>query len=410
MEDCMYISRNAENTLEKMRLMFKSVLVTGARQVGKSTLLKQNNPDYKYITLDDVNALEMALSDSLLFLKDNRPPLIIDEVQYAPSLFPTIKMLLDGENKYGQILMSGSQQFHLMQNVTESLAGRIGILHLPGLSLRELKKMSYFEPFIPTARYFESIRKKIIVSEYDDIWDYIFMGSMPEVYNIAGMDKELFYASYTKTYIERDVRSLTQVGDENQFAVFMKVLAARTAQMLNLTAVANEVGISIPTAKRWLSILEASDIVFLLNGFSTNQTKRLIKTPKLYFTDTGLASYLSKWPTSDVLRNSAMSGAYFETFVVNEIRKSYLNVGKEPPLYYYRNKEKKEIDVLIVEGDRLYPLEVKMYTKIDKRDVDAFSLLDKINGYNRMNGGIICLYDKLMQITDEDYCIPVNYL
>jgi len=407
----MYIKRHAEDTIKKMTSMFKTVLITGARQVGKSTLLKENYKNYNYVTFDNFITLEEATTDSMMFFKSNPPPLVIDEVQYAPGVFRTIKMIVDEKpDEYGRFLMTGSQQFRLMQNVTESLAGRLGILNISGLSLRELKNDSFKTPFIPTENYFSERKKKISETDYDEIWDLIFKGCMPESYKIADLDKELFYSSYTSTYIERDVRTLSQVGDEKQFLVFMKALAARTSQILNLSSVANEIGISESTAKRWLSILETSDIVFLLKGFYSNQTKRLIKSPKIYYTDTGLASYLTKWSSPSVLRNGAMAGAFFETFVINEVRKSYLNAGKEPPIYYLRNKEKKEIDIIIVDGDRLYPVEIKMYVKVNRHDVDVFSLLDNISGYQRMNGGIICLYDKLIQINDKDYCIPVNYL
>jgi len=282
----MYIKRHAEDTVEMMNSMFKAVLITGARQVGKSTLLKETFKKYNYVTFDNFNTLEEASTDSMIFFKNNPPPLIIDEIQYAPGVFRTIKMIVDEKDEYGRFLMTGSQQFSLMQNVTESLAGRLGILNLPGLSLREVKKDSFKEPFIPTEKYFSKRGSRIPNTEYDEIWDFIYKGCMPESYNMDGINKEMFYSSYTNSYIERDVRTLSQVGDEKQFAVFMRALAARTSQMLNLSAVANEIGISVATAKRWLSILQTSDIVFLLNAFHANQAKRLVKTPKLYFTDT----------------------------------------------------------------------------------------------------------------------------
>lgn len=405
-----YIKRHAEKTLDKLTSMFGAVLVTGARQVGKTTLLQESKPKYGYVSLDDVNQLEIAKSDSILFLENNKPPVIIDEIQYAPSLFPEIKIKIDNSKIRGQYLMSGSQQFHLMSNVTESLAGRLGILNLPGLSLRELNGAGSMDQFLPTDSYFNSRNDDSETTGYDAIWDFIFKGHMPIMHAGDDMDKEMFYMAYTKTYIERDVRSLTQVGDENQFAVFMRVLAARTGQMLNLTSVSNEVGISVQTAKRWLSILITSDIVHLLNPFSSNHTKRLVKTPKLYFADTGLASYLTRWPTVDVLKNGAMAGAFFETFVVNEIIKSYQNQGKEAPFFYFRNKDGKEIDLLISEGDRLYPLEIKMKSSINKKDISNFAVLDNFKDYKRMTGGVICLYDKLMKISSNDYVIPAGYL
>lgn len=406
----MYIKRHAEGTLKKLNKMFGGVLVTGARQVGKTTLLKETYPKLNYVTLDDINELNMATKDAKQFLLNNKPPVIIDEVQYAPTLFSEIKMLIDRAEKGGQILMSGSQQFHLMKNVSESLAGRLGILNLYGLSLREVYGVDTVRPFIPTPEYLKIRNKKQKKNTYDEIWEFIYKGCMPRMHNGKEMDKQLFYAAYTKTYIERDVRALTQVGDEAQFATFMRVLAARTAQMLNLTSIANEVGINVTTAKRWLSILETSNIIYRLKPFKTNQTKRLVKTPKIYFTDTGLASYLTMWPTPEVMRSGAMAGAFFETFVVAEIIKSYTNQGKEPPIYYYRNKDGKEIDIIIMEGNTLYPIEIKTHMTVNSSDYKSFDVLDNLSNYKRLTGGVICPYDKLMQMDEKNYVIPADYL
>ena len=308
-----YINRNMETTLQKTAKMFSAILITGARQVGKTTLLKHIITDIPYITLDDPILLQSAIEEAGSFFKITQPPVIVDEIQYAPNLFPYIKMLADETRKKGQFYLTGSQQFRMMKNVSESLAGRIGILNLLGLSIREIKGDTFNESFIPTEEYFDKRKVTFKSVEYKEIWEIIHKGSMPAMY-AEDLDWQMFYAAYTKTYIERDVRELTQVGDELKFVKFMTAIAGRTSQMLNLTSIANEVGISVPTADRWLSILISSNIVYLLRPYYNNITKRAIKTPKIYFIDTGLAAYLTKWNTAEVLESGAMAGAFFETF------------------------------------------------------------------------------------------------
>ena len=289
-----YIKRLAENVIKKQEKMFKTILVTGARQVGKTTMLKNIKSDVSYITLDDIILNQSATEDPELFLKSNKPPIIIDEIQYAPSLLRYIKIAVDSSDKKAQFYLTGSQQFNLMKNVSESLAGRIGILNLLGLSLREIKKIDFNEQFIPTEQYLENRKKYDSSISYDEIWDIIHKGSMPALYQKES-DFDMFYSGYVSTYIERDVRNLTQVGDTLSFFKFMTALASRIGQLLNLNSVANEVGISLPTAQRWLSILVSSNIVYLLEPYYNNIMKRAVKTPKIYFLDTGLVSYLTKW-------------------------------------------------------------------------------------------------------------------
>ncbi|NLV20681.1 MAG: DUF4143 domain-containing protein, partial [Syntrophomonadaceae bacterium] len=224
-------------------------------------------------------------------------------------------------------------------------------------------------------------------------------------------DWQIFYGSYTKTYIERDVREITQVSDELKFIKFMAVMAASTGQMINLASVSRDVGISQPTADRWLSILQSANIIYLLPPYFNNITKRAIKKPKLYFLDTGLAAYLTRWNTADVLQNGAMAGAFFETFVIAEIIKSYYNVGiLEPPLYYYRDKDQNEIDLLIHEGNTFYPVEIKKHADPSKHDIASFSVLDKIPGMIRGTGAVVCMYDKLIALDANNMIVPVNYL
>lgn len=407
----MYIKRHAEETVRKLSKMFGAVLVTGPRQVGKTTMLKNMVGDAAYVTLDDPLLLASAAEQSVTFFKDNSPPIFIDEIQYASNLFPQIKMIIDQDKKKGQFYMSGSQQFHMMKNVSESLAGRLGLLTLLGLSLREKQEIGFYEAFLPVDEYFVLRRQSCRELTYDEVWYNIHRGSMPELYVNEDYDWRMFYGAYVKTYIERDVRELTQVGDEVKFLRFMTTAASSIGQLLNLTSLARDVGISQPTAERWMSILVTSNIVFLLQPYSNNITKRTVKTPKLYFLDTGLAAYLTRWNTPDVLKNGAMAGAFFETFVISEIIKSYFNKGiLDLPLYFYRDKNMNEIDLLIEDNGVLYPLEIKKHADPLKKDIAAFNQLDKIPSVKRGPGGVICLYDNLITLKDNDRVIPVNYL
>ena len=405
----MYHTRHAEKTIGVLSKMFGAVLVTGARQVGKTTLLQNIAPHAKYVTLDDKIQLASAYEQSNTFFKDNPPPVFVDEVQYAPSLFPQIKLILDRDKKKGQFFLSGSQQFTMMKNVSESLAGRIGILNLLGLSLREISGTQFSEPFLPTDDYFANRAKTNI--EYDSIWETIHRGSFPELCLNPDFNPQIFYGAYVSTYIERDVRDLAQVGDEVKFLQFMTVVASLTGQLLNLASLARDVGISQPTAQRWLSILVTSNLVYLLQPYHNNITKRTVKTPKLYFLDTGLAAYLTRWNTVDVLKNGAMAGAFFETFVIGEIIKSYANQGLlDIPLYFYRDRDGNEIDILIEAGGTLYPIEIKKHADPKKSDVEKFEILDKIPTVKRGQGGVVCMYDHLVTIAGEDRVIPVTML
>ncbi len=407
----MYITRHAESALAKLSKMFGAILVFGPRQAGKTTMLKEAAEGAAYVTLDDHILLASAIEQGGTFFKDNPPPLFIDEIQYAPNLFSQIKIILDRDKKKGQFFMSGSQHFKMMKNVSESLAGRLGLLSLPGLSLREINGISFDEPFLPSDEYFSARRADIADISYDDVWNFIHRGSMPELCTNEDFDWQMFYGAYVKTYIERDVRDLAQVGDEIKFMRFMTAAASSTGQLLNLASLARDVGVSQPTAERWMSILTTSGIVYLLKPYHNNITKRTVKTPKLYFLDTGLAAYLTRWNTSEVLKNGAMAGAFFESFVIAEIIKSYYNKGiLEPSLYFFRNKDMKEIDLIIEEGGTLYPIEIKKHADPRKDDVSAFSLIDGIPNVKRGSGGVICLYDNLVTLKGNDRVIPVKYV
>jgi len=407
----MYYKRHADETIEKLSKMFGAVLVTGARQVGKTTLLQEVASDARYVTLDDKIQLASAFEQSNTFFKDNPPPVFVDEVQYAPNLFPQIKIILDRDKKKGQFYLSGSQQFSMMENVSESLAGRLGILNLSGLSLRERCNVSFREPFLPTDEYFRDRAKEHVGVEYTEVWAKLHRGSFPGLCANSDFDWRVFYAAYVSTYIERDVRSLAQVGDEVKFLQFMTVVASLTGQLLNVASLARDIGISQPTAQRWLSILVTSNLVYLLQPYQNNITKRTVKTPKLYFLDTGLVAYLTRWNTAEVLKNGAMAGAFFETFVVSEIIKSYANKGiLNIPLYFYRDRDGNEIDLLIEDGGTLYPLEIKKHADPQKSDIEKFSIIDKIPTVKRGQGGVVCLYDNLVTISGNDKSIPITML
>lgn len=403
-----YIKRNAESVIKKQEKMFKTILVTGARQVGKTTMLKNLKSDINYITLDDMILNQAALEEPDLFLKSNKPPIIIDEIQYAPNLLRNIKMVIDNSEEKAMFYLTGSQQFNLMKDVSESLAGRVGILNLLGLSLREIKDIDFNEPFMPTYDYIEKRKKFDKEITYDEIWEIIHKGAMPALYQEES-DVDMFYAMYVSTYIERDVRSLTQVGDTLSFLKFMTALASRIGQLLNLNSIANEVGISVPTAQRWLSILVSSNIVYVLEPYYNNIMKRAVKTPKVYFLDTGLAAYLTKWKTKDVLEAGTMAGNFFENFVIVEIIKSYYNSGElRPPVYFYRDKEKKEIDLIIEQNGKLYPIEIKKTANPSKDMIDNFKILEKIKEVGE--GAIICMYDKIINLDEKNIVIPYRYL
>lgn len=407
----MYIRRHAEKTVQELSQMFGAVLVAGPRQVGKTTMLETLTSGVNYVSLDDPIVRASAEEASGTFFKDNPPPVFVDEVQKVPVLFEQIKMILDRNRKKGQFFMCGSQQFKMMKGVSESLAGRIGLVTLLGFSMRESYGVEFDAPFIPTQEYFDARKQQLADISYDDVWSRIHRGSMPELQDNPGFNWQMFYGAYVRTYIERDVRELSEVGDTVKFTKFMVAAAASTGQLLNLASLARDVGISQPTAERWLSILVASNIVYLLQPYSNNVTKRAIKTPKLYFLDTGLAAYLTRWNTPEVLKSGAMAGAFFESFVISEIIKSYYNKGVlDLPIYFYRDKDMNEIDLLIEEAGVLYPIEMKKHADPQKKDVDAFDLLDKIPGIKRGSGGVVCLYDKLITLKGNDKVIPINYL
>jgi predicted AAA+ superfamily ATPase len=403
----MYIRRHIEDKIVKSLEMFKVILITGPRQVGKTTTLKQLfKGKYDYVTLDDINELGVAKTDPKLFFMNHSLPLIIDEVQLAPSLFTEIKRLVDESEEYGRIILTGSQTFHLMDNVTETLAGRIGILEFSGLSLREILNDTYKNPFIPNNEYLVINRSG---DNLNDIWEIIHRGSMPELYKKENIDWQLYYASYVRTYIERDVRSLLEVRNLDLFSKFLISLAARTGQLLNYSNISKDIGVNIKTIQSWIKVLEASGIVMLIKPFSNNALKRIVETPMLYFLDTGLVSYLLKWLTKDTLKNGAISGQILETFVVSEIIKSFKNNGYlDMPIYFYRDKDMKEIDLIIKYNDNLYPIEIKKTASPNLSMTKNFYLLHKAIGYKVDNEIILSLVDKKVYLNSNVMAYPIK--
>ena len=418
-----YIHRNIESYLQKADETFKCVLVTGARQTGKSTVLKKLFGDKKYVTFDDPFVEEQAKASGDMFMMLHQPPVIFDEVQRVPELFRYIKISCDESNKKGLFDLSGSQPFRLMQTVSESLSGRVCVVELAPLSLREIQGDTFDRPFLPTTEYLVARQKT--VQRPKNIWEIIHRGSYPELYNNPDVDWSSFYGSYVKTYLERDVRELSAVQDLDAFRRFMIAVAARTGQMVNYSNIADEVGKDMGTIRSWLSILEASGIVYLLEPYTPAVLKRAIKTPKVYFRDTGLACYLTRWLTPETLAMGAMSGNIFETYVIGEILKSYANRGIDYRycVSYYRGKDKRkvrkdgqvvemesEIDFIIEENGILYPIEIKKNQSETADAASAFQVLDKVEDKKRGMGAVISLCPEPGLLRENVLEIPVWYI
>jgi predicted AAA+ superfamily ATPase len=359
-------------------------------------------------TLDDLILLSAIKKDPLGFLNDNPPPLFIDEIQYAPELFRYIKLIIDKQKDRGGLyIMTGSQKFELMQGVSESLSGRIAVINLLGLSHREIVGDEFDLPFFPSSQYL-SIRTPCAT---DNLWQEIHRGSYPRLISRPDIDWESFYADFLKTYIERDVKKLSQIGDTITFVNFMICLAARTGQLLNIASIARDVGVSEITIKKWIAILEASNIIYLLQPFSLNIISRTVKSCKIYFLDTGLVCYLCKWLTPLTLASGAMNGAIFETYVVCEILKSYYNAGKEAPIYFFRNDKAQEIDIIFYQDGTIYPVEIKKTASPNLEDIQTFKILS--NAFPSLKigeGGLICRYDKVISLAPGIKTIPIGFV
>lgn len=381
--------------------------------MGKTTLLQhlartQDGRDRTYVTLDDPLVLNLAKQDPALFMQRFPAPVLIDEIQYAPELLPYIKMAIDTDRKPGQFWLTGSQQFQLMKNVSESLAGRVGIMQLLGLSRAEtLGQGKDQKLFLPSVELFQ--KKDCCSLTLQELYKTIWRGSFPALALDEGMDRDLFLSSYVQTYLQRDVRDLAQVGDEMAFLRFLRAAAARTGQLLNMADMARDADVAPNTAKKWLSILQASGLVYLLEPYFSNVTKRMVKNPKLYFLDTGLASYLTEWSSPETLEAGAMSGAILETWILGEMLKSWWHNGLRAPFYYYRDTDQKEIDLLIVQDGTVYPLEFKKTASPDKSAIRHFAVLEKL-GMPIGMGAVVCLSKQALPLAENVWSVPVGCL
>jgi predicted AAA+ superfamily ATPase len=404
--------RTLAKKLKEISKSFPVLLLTGPRQVGKTTLFEIcASQKMQYVTLDDLDVRDLAQNDPGLFIQTYKTPLIIDEVQYAPQLFSYIKIAVDREKKNGMYWLTGSQKFHLMKGVTESLAGRVAIVDLLGFSNAEIEARENTKPFIPDVKWINMARKNIKKpKQLDAIYKQIWRGSFPKV-NVdkKELTRQIFYSSYIRTYLQRDVKDILKISDENAFYNFISAVASRTANLLNYNDLARDVGIDNKTAKSWLSVLETSGLVYVLNSYHNNLSKRLVKTPKIYFLDTGLCAYLTKWTDAKSLQNGAMSGAIFETYIFAEILKSYWHNGVEPNFYYYRDTNQKEIDLVIETAETLYPIEFKKTATPSKTSSKNFLELKKFNK-KIGHGVVICFVEKDISLSKNVTAIPVGYI
>ena len=397
------LKREAYEKIKQINSTFRVLLVTGPRQVGKTTLLTEYIPDnMAYVTLDDIVLREQAKTNPRLFLEEHPWPLLIDEAQYAPELFPYIKIIVDKEKKRGMYWLTGSQQIKLMKNVQESLAGRVGIVKLNSLTYSEIimsENKKIFEP--------NKLLKASKIISVNELYERIFRGGMPELYDVPNMDKKDFFYSYVETYLSKDVKDQLDILDTNVFKNFMVSVATRNGEQLNYSNIANEIGITDKTVKTWLNILVNSGIVYLLEPFMNTKLKRITHMPKIVFMDSGLCSYLAGWDDARELQLSEKSGHYLETYIISEIIKSYNAIGQEPKISYYRDKEKNEIDLIMEKNNKIYPFEIKKTANPNKSMIKNF---DRLNNINKIvePGGIICCYDDLIHIDEKNYIIPIS--
>lgn len=406
-----YLTRTLERKFMHMSEFFKVVLVTGARQVGKTTMLRHlsKNQTRTYVTLDNIMARNLAKSDPVLFFQTYKPPIIIDEVQYAPELFGQIKIMCDESEEVGMFWLTGSQQYSMIKNIRESLAGRIGILELYSLSLSEKECITFDNELDFSLPCLLERQKKSLKNDIIHIFEHIWRGGMPQVINADTEQLQEYFSSYVNTYLMRDVTELGGVTNTLRFSKFLSACAALISEQLNYKTLADAADISQPTAKEWISLLESMGIIYLLKPYANNELKRLTKTTKLYFCDTGLCAYLSMWLTPETLLNGAASGHYFENYVVIELVKSYAYSKSKANLSYYRDSNAKEIDIFVEKNNLIHPLEIKKSANPNNRAIKAFSVLDKVC-LERGNGGIICMCEDVIPIDDKNSFIPCNII
>ncbi|MDD6237115.1 MAG: ATP-binding protein [Clostridiales bacterium] len=402
-----YIKRDLEDKIVTLSKEYSCILITGPRQVGKTTILRQLMDDSReYVTLDDLEERALAKRDPAMFLTMHSAPIMIDEVQYAPELFSYIKMKIDKGAAPGTYWLTGSQAFKLMELAQESLAGRVAILHMTSLSQHEIYGSGECTPFSLDLGALKAREKTNAPADLTEIYNRIWRGSMPGLVSGKYSDRDVFYSSYLQTYIERDVKEQAQLADPLLFRDFVRSAACRAGHMLNVHDIAQDVGVSDDTAKRWLQVLEKSDVIFFLRPYSNNLLKRTVKTPKMYFFDTGLVAYLTRYSSPEILMNGAINGAILENFVVAELLKSYHNNAKECLLWYYRDSNSNEIDMVIESDGMLHPLEIKRSVNPGSELLTAFNLLDKAS-VPRGNGAILCMRPKLSALSAENYIVPI---
>lgn len=404
-----YIRRHMESRIIELSQSWAAILLTGPRQAGKTTMLRslaeKEAIGRRYVTLDDLNERDMAKNDPGLFLQLHEPPVLIDEIQYAPELFTYIKIHIDAHHAPGSFWMTGSQIFRLMRGVQESLAGRVALLHLSPLSQREMigAPLSPFTTQLDGLLRAQDQMRPVMAPE---LFSRIWRGSMPGLVGGQTPDRDIFYASYLSTYVERDVRDLSGSVEQLKFYRFVTAVAARCSQLINYSALAEDADIDVVTAKAWLNILETLGIVFLLHPYANNVLKRTIKTPKVYFYDTGLVCYLTRWSSPEVAQSGAMNGALLENFAVSEIVKGYQNAGLEPYIYFYRDRDAREIDLILESDGQICPLEIKKAAKPDKRLTRVFKVINK-SPLRLGPGAILCMADHLTAIDRDTLVVPI---
>lgn len=406
-----YLKRELERKFLMMNTHFKAILVTGARQVGKTTMLRHlaEGTDRTYVSLDNRMARQLAKSDPVLFFQTYRPPILIDEIQKAPELFEQIKIMCDESDEKGQFWITGSQQYNMMKHVRETLAGRIGILHLYGLSQREKQGVLIEDELDLSLQGLLKRQKLFRKNNIVDIYEHIWTGGMPDVLDVNREIREEYFNSYVETYLMRDAAEAGGVSDTIRFSKFLNACAALVSQQVNYATLAQASDISEPTAKAWLNVLEGLGIIYLLKPYENNALKRLVKMPKLYFCDTALCAYLSMWLSPETLMHGAASGCYYENYVVMELVKNYAYSKIKANLSYYRDSNAKEIDVFIEENDTIHPIEIKRSANPDIRETKKYLLLDKAS-LKRGNGGIVCMCEEVVPIDQDNCFIPSNII
>ncbi len=406
-----YIKRELERKFLKTSTFFKAILVTGARQVGKTTMLKRlaEGTNRTYVTMDNGMARNLAKSDPVLFFQTYKPPILIDEIQKAPELFEQIKIMCDETDERGLFWLTGSQQYKMMKKVKDTLAGRIGILELYSLSQREKQKKEYKTELDFSLTTLQERQRETNPNNVQEVFMHIWEGGMPQVMGVDDELRQEYYSSYVDTYLMRDATEEGGITDSVKFRTFLTACAALVAEQINYATLAESADISEPTAKEWINLLQGLGIIYLLKPYANNELKRLTKTPKLYFCDTGLCAYLSMWLSPNVLMNGAASGHYYENYVVMELVRNYAYVPLKANLTYYRDSNSKEIDLFVEENDTIHPLEIKKSANPNSREVKKFTFLDKTN-LTRGSGGIVCMCEEPIPIDSLNCYIPGNLI